>query len=904
MGTKRFIRAFSVVAISFSWFTISIYSQYKEINGIKFPVDFKIQQSETEQSFSKTLEDTIHYETLPKLKDDFQVNVGCGDFGANQAYIKIANDPEGGFMCVWNDFRNGDKQVNAQLFDRNCQRIGDVIYVSEGNANWNSAPNIVFNKVSKEYIITWAGTGHDILFQRINLFGEKISLNITTNQFYRTNTNNPSAAIDKCGNIIITWTSDVYCCLNEKNYYRIFDKEGNSITDQWSPNGPQNNHITSGGRDNRITSDSTGRCMIVWSCSVNGQSEIVMQGVDTIGNLYSEPIVISEPALNISDIFPTITCTNDGFFLIVWNADKNIDGRIFNPELGFVTPEFTIAEFPYYGAAFGISSDCENNFYIFWFADGAHSLVISKYGSVIQDTKEVTFESPIKWGNGPSLSQNIAGIINLAYCGNNRYQSDVMLQQFDDSFLAKNASIKVADDDCSSSQKNPKIKFNKTGVSLIIWEDSRNGYNDLYGQILDENGDPLNSNFKINTDANILWASDAIINIDNENNFLVLFSGGRDNYRNLVIQKISQVGTLIGPNHWITEGYEYSSDYFKNIIQQNKNGDIFLTWYSVIPSNVYTQKVNSSLIPKGEPKIIFTSSDSSPKYVLDISTNQNFNTLLVWKDYNMDTAQEGKILYAAVMNSEGKIVRDKFEVATISPDKSFNMCDCVIDDENNLTIMWSECETYGYKSNFNVKRYYNSNNDVKMNSFVLDYVNAALQILSFEDRKLLVAWEENNKLYSYLFNDFLSTYSAILLHEFDVPYSPYFAFSGDVINNKILLSYESPQNRETGFDIYANIQTLDQNNIYMDAPGTESLTSAYPNPSENTVSFQYAITKQANISVAVYNILGQKIAELENGSKEPGIYTVNFNTENLAAGVYFFYYHGIDSYSKKFIVVK
>src|SRR5450759_4255751 len=162
MEYYRFIKMnLLLVGIILFLFSSSVVSQSK--SSIRHPKNFNVQTEKSTAGLAKRLYDTLQYKSFTKIKGDFVVNSGCGSYGADQHQINIASDPRGGFLCAWNDDRAGDRQVNAQLFDNNGNRLGSVIHVSERNANWNSEPHIAFNARSNEYVVLWAGSGYDSL---------------------------------------------------------------------------------------------------------------------------------------------------------------------------------------------------------------------------------------------------------------------------------------------------------------------------------------------------------------------------------------------------------------------------------------------------------------------------------------------------------------------------------------------------------------------------------------------------------------------------------------------------------------------------------------------------------------------------------------------------------------------
>ena len=67
---------------------------------------------------------------------------------------------------------------------------------------------------------------------------------------------------------------------------------------------------------------------------------------------------------------------------------------------------------------------------------------------------------------------------------------------------------------------------------------------------------------------------------------------------------------------------------------------------------------------------------------------------------------------------------------------------------------------------------------------------------------------------------------------------------------------------------------------------TFSLGAAYPNPFNPTTTLNLTIPSTGFVNVSVYNMVGQKIAELADGKMEIGTYNLRWNADNAASGLY------------------
>ncbi len=73
-----------------------------------------------------------------------------------------------------------------------------------------------------------------------------------------------------------------------------------------------------------------------------------------------------------------------------------------------------------------------------------------------------------------------------------------------------------------------------------------------------------------------------------------------------------------------------------------------------------------------------------------------------------------------------------------------------------------------------------------------------------------------------------------------------------------------------------------------DTPITFGLEQNYPNPFNPSTTIKYSVGEAGPVTITVYNVMGQKVAELLNTIRSAGEYQVTWNADNQASGIYYY----------------
>jgi hypothetical protein len=463
--------------------------------------------------------------------------IAAGPAWGNQNFSQAVSDGAGGVILVWQDYRNGNSDIYAQRLSPGGALLWDragipVCIASAGQF----APDIISDGAGGA-IITWhdyrGGRGEDIYAQRIDSQGNNvwdengIPISVSTGtQWY------PKIASDGLSGAIIAWTDGRIEASDNNIYAQRVDASGKTL---WKKDGKAICQV-SHNQESPAILPIPGGAILAWNDFRSGNIDIYAQKIDVNGKPLWKKDGVAVSKIMYAQKDPKLSSDGNGGAIVVWTDNRAEKSDIYGQR---IYEDGSLA----------------------WQANGRPIVRAEGEQRKPEIIKLKTEDWVIFWEDNRS--------------GNN----DLFAQKINSSGTPLWGGNGLPIASARELQESPTATLTPTGNVLIAWEDARTGNFDIHSQKISPNGKLLwGKNGKIICQAvgSVVQQNMEMV-FNKQGEIILVFEDARSGFFNVYAQKINRAGKLA----WGMQGIpvaKVSANQSNPKIVTDARGGVIICW--------------------------------------------------------------------------------------------------------------------------------------------------------------------------------------------------------------------------------------------------------------------------------------------------------------------------------------
>ena len=854
-----------------------------------------------------TAQPTFSKKEVSKLKviiPDFQVNENAGPNGAYQGYASISSNSSGNFVVTWMDSRNGDGDIYAQRYASDGNPLGTNFKVNDDQGvaqMWADQWSPVISVDSRgNFVIAWTDSRNDygdIYAQRYTGDGSALGTNFKVNDDGENRSQrNPCISTDGSGKFVIAWreVSGIYA----QRYF----SDGSTL----GTNFKVSHDIVGSCNDPSVSIDGSGNFIISWNDDRDGDFDIYAQRYSSDGVALGNNFKVNDDVDSTTQLFTSIAIDGSGNFVITWydhrNGDTNVYGQRFTSDGSTIGTNFKVNDIQGSAADWSpsVSSDGIGNFVVTWVDErnGDYDIYAQRYasnGSTVGTNFRVNNDQRSANQLYPSISTDGSGNFVVTWMDNRNGDPDIYAQRHASDGNPLESNFKVNDDQGSAWQRYSSISTDESGNFVVTWIDERNGDPDIYAQRFTNVGSPLGANFKVNDDQGDATQWFPSISTAGSGNFVITWADERNsNYYNHVFfdiyaQCYNSDGSPLGSNFKVNDD-KGSAEHRDPSISTDSSGNFVIVWEDGRNSDyenydIYAQRYASDGTPLGT-NFKVNSDQGEYRWNPSIATNGSGNFVIAWMG-DWQIYVQRYVSDGSPLGSNLK-VSDEEEIAYYYPSIS-------IESSGSYVITWEDWRNGWDNPNIYLRRYASNGSPLDSSLKVNDNIEITAQreasISTDGSGDFVIAWTDerngNGNIYAQIY---ASDGSAVDSNFRVTNASNSIQSYSDVKlwNNRIYNTWTDNRAGGTGYDIWANVLEWEKN-IPIIIPDNYALYQNYPNPFNPGTTIEFDLPRTSKVTLKIYNILGEEVTTIVSDELNAGSYSYEWSRPaGVASGVYLY----------------
>jgi hypothetical protein len=420
----------------------------------------------------------------------------------NQNFVQMTGDGRGGAIIVWQDYRSGNSDIFAQKIESSGRPLWGEggIPVCKASAG-QFAPEIISDGAGGA-IVAWHdyrnGKGEDIFAQRIddsgNVLWQENGIPVAVapgTQWY------PKIASDGSGGAIMVWTDGRVSSSDNNIFAQRIDPSGKTL---WEKDGIP---ICSAEHNQERPTILTAKngAIIAWNDSRAGNIDIYLQKIDLGGKPSWQKDGVAACTYPHSQENPKLSPDGTGGVVVVWTDNRAEesdiyaqriykDGRVAWQEAG--RPVCALGGRQKNPQVIKLKT---NDWFIVWEDDRNKHLdlfaqKINSAGTALWKNGGISIATTRKEQESPAAALTPAGKVIVAWKDGRFGNYDIFAQKISSAgtLLWKESGEVVCAAQGSVVQQNTALIHNGKGDVILVFEDARSGFFNIYAQKINKAG--------------------------------------------------------------------------------------------------------------------------------------------------------------------------------------------------------------------------------------------------------------------------------------------------------------------------------------------------------------------------------------------------------------------------------
>jgi len=766
-----------------------------------------------------------------------------------------------GANLEWGSNRN--KNVYAQRFDADGNRLGTNFRVNDVPAiAWEHRPDVAVTE-SGAFMIVWEVSSFDPIIvgdvhaQCYDRNGTPIGTNFQVNEELEEESHylpRVTALSDSLYLVAFYDTRD-----GMKIYGQLYSTiEGTPVGENFPIS--DENAIRAYEPD-ISTNRHSGQTLVVWQDERCQSRCVYGQYFDGDGNVIGDNFRVSDEDAIMCQR-PDVAMFEEQGFAAVWEDYRlgyaELYARTFRENGDPLGTSFPLSTGSNYSESPSLTRLNNNRFAAIWhdareFEYNIYLQHFNTSGELIGDVARVNDDSTGTVQVFPVLSVTNDSTIIVCWEDQRIFTSHIFQQRLNRNGALIGNNVRVSDDNGNPQQLHqyPDMAQTPSGNYLLVWEDSRNGDHDIYGQYFQPDGTPINQNIAIFQEGQYNFQPAVAFNSEGEAIVVWEYSNG-SNYR-IRGQRLNPNGNPTGEPFYVGETpvfpFQQNSD-----VTYLSNGESVIVWEASgnpYDRRIFAQRFAENGSPISQPFQINSSSGVAYYSRPQIAAAPDDSYAIVWTDYYPN---ENEDIYLQRYDSNNNPIGENIRVNDDEIDgKPQTFPVCAYAPNGDFIVVWT------------------------------DYRNSADEHIIDPD----IYGQRYDADGTPLGGNFqISEDPSTQGQEY-----PDVAINSDGI---VYVTWHDSRNQRQGFDIYIKsfdfyFSSVEPTSSVAVTPSRLTLHQNYPNPFNPTTTITYDLPREMPVTLRIYDLSGRLVQTLlDDAVQSAGNHAVVWHTGELPSGIYLY----------------